>query len=40
MAEFIHDAYTRKALELARSGKSFFITGKAGTFLLLAIVRY
>lgn len=31
MVEFIHDPYTRKAMELVRLGKSFFITGKAGT---------
>lgn len=31
MTKFIHDANTRKAIELAKSGKSFFITGKAGT---------
>lgn len=28
---FEHDEYTRKAMELVRQGKSFFITGKAGT---------
>ena len=28
---FIHDEYTLKALELVRLGRSFFITGKAGT---------
>lgn len=31
MEVFIHDAYTLKALELVRLGRSFFITGKAGT---------
>lgn len=31
MQNFIHDEYTRKALQLAEEGKSFFITGKAGT---------
>ena len=31
MDVFIHDAYTLKALELVRLGRSFFITGKAGT---------
>ena len=31
MGVFIHDAYTLKALELVRLGRSFFITGKAGT---------
>ena len=31
MDEFIHDAYTLKALEQVRLGRSFFITGKAGT---------
>jgi ATP-dependent exoDNAse (exonuclease V) alpha subunit len=31
MEEFIHDEYTRKAMELVRLGRSFFITGKAGT---------
>lgn len=29
--KFVHDEYTRKALELVRLGRSFFITGKAGT---------
>jgi len=28
---FIHDEYTRKAMELIRLGRSFFMTGKAGT---------
>lgn len=28
---FEHDEYTRKAMELVRQGKSFFIKGKAGT---------
>lgn len=28
---FIHDDDTRKAMELVRNGRSFFITGKAGT---------
>lgn len=39
---FEHDEYTRKAMELVRQGKSFFITGKAGTgktTLLREIVR-
>lgn len=39
---FIHDPYTRKAIELVRKGQSFFITGKAGTgktFLLREIVK-
>ena len=31
MEVFIHDEYTLKALELVRLGRSFFITGKAGT---------
>ena len=31
MDVFIHDKYTLKALELVRLGRSFFITGKAGT---------
>lgn len=31
MDEFIHDAYTLTALEQVRLGRSFFITGKAGT---------
>ena len=31
MVGFIHDAYTLKALEQVRLGRSFFITGKAGT---------
>ena len=31
MNEFIHDKYTLKALEEVRLGRSFFITGKAGT---------
>ncbi len=31
MDVFIHDEYTLKALELVRLGRSFFITGKAGT---------
>ena len=42
MAKFIHDAYTRKAVQLVREGKSFFITGKAGTgktMLLQEIVK-
>lgn len=30
-SEFVHDEYTRKAMELVRLGRSFFITGKAGT---------
>lgn len=29
--EFVHDEYTIKAMELVQQGKSFFITGKAGT---------
>lgn len=28
---FIHDEHTRKAIDLVRKGRSFFITGKAGT---------
>lgn len=39
---FEHDEYTCKAMELVRQGKSFFITGKAGTgktSLLREIVR-
>lgn len=42
MTEFVHDAQTRKAVELAKAGVSFFITGKAGTgktMLLEEIVR-
>lgn len=42
MDEFIHDEYTRKAMDLVRRGRSFFITGKAGTGktrLLMEIVR-
>lgn len=42
MTQFIHDSYTRKALSLVREGKSFFITGKAGTgktMLLREIVK-
>ena len=42
MDVFIHDEYTLKALELVRRGRSFFITGKAGTgktTLLKEIVR-
>lgn len=31
MATFIHDDDTRLAMELVRKGRSFFITGKAGT---------
>jgi len=31
MEGFIHDAYTLKALKQVRLGRSFFITGKAGT---------
>ena len=31
MTEFVHDKYTRKALQLVDEGLSFFITGKAGT---------
>jgi hypothetical protein len=31
MEEFIHDKYTLKAMEQVRLGRSFFITGKAGT---------
>ena len=31
MEGFIHDAYTLKALKMVRLGRSFFITGKAGT---------
>ena len=31
MDGFIHDEYTRKAMELVRLGRSFFLTGKAGT---------
>lgn len=31
MEEFVHDEYTRKAMDLVRRGHSFFITGKAGT---------
>lgn len=30
-SNFVHDKYTRKAMELARLGRSFFLTGKAGT---------
>lgn len=40
--EFVHDQYTRKAMELVRKGQSFFITGKAGTgktMLLKKIVQ-
>ena len=29
--KFIHDEYTLTAMKLVREGKSFFITGKAGT---------
>ena len=42
MEEFVHDQYTRKAMELVRKGHSFFITGKAGTgktMLLKKIVQ-
>ena len=42
MEAFIHDEYTLKALELVRLGRSFFITGKAGTgktMLLKEIVK-
>ena len=42
MEEFVHDQYTRKAMELVRKGQSFFITGKAGTgktMLLKKIVQ-
>ena len=31
MEKFIHDEYTLTAMKLVREGKSFFITGKAGT---------
>ncbi len=31
MTDFIHDKYTLKAIEVAHEGRSFFITGKAGT---------
>ena len=31
MVTFIHDEFTRKAVRTAQEGKSFFITGKAGT---------
>lgn len=31
MAIFIHDQYTRKAIEVVNKGQSLFITGKAGT---------
>ena len=40
--EFVHDQYTRKAMDLVRKGQSFFITGKAGTgktMLLKKIVQ-
>ena len=42
MSTFIHDKYTRKAMQLVREGKSLFITGKAGTgktMLLREIVK-
>lgn len=42
MEEFVHDQYTRKAMDLVRKGQSFFITGKAGTgktMLLKKIVQ-
>lgn len=42
MSTFIHDSYTLTAIDLAREGKSFFITGKAGTgktMLLKEIVK-
>ena len=40
--QFVHNPYTRKSVELVRSGKSLFITGKAGTgktYLLEHIVE-
>lgn len=42
MAEFKHDKYTRKALDMVRHGENLFITGKAGTgktMLLKEIAR-